>query len=388
MFYPSCIELSKLALQKNLRFLRDFIGRDVVFSSVIKGNAYGHGINVFVPLAEACGVRHFSVFSADEALRALKSRTKPSDIMIMGAIDNPEVEWAVENRISFYIFELERLRAALQAAQGLGIPARIHLELETGMNRTGLQDGQVHEAVKLIKDNHEHFVIDGVCTHYAGAESVGNHLRVQTQIQSYNDQCAMLKEEGLDLGRRHTACSAAALSYPETIMDMVRIGIAHYGYWPSRETRMHYILNRPNGKTKRHIDPLHRVLRWSSRIMSIKRVKAGEFVSYGTSYQTTRDETIASVPVGYFHGFARGLSNLGYVLVHGRRCPVVGIVNMHMITVNVTGLTDVKKGDEVVIIGKQRKQQITVGSFSDLSRFLNYEILVRLPSEVPRVVVD
>ena len=388
MLQTSVIELSRSALQKNIKFIKSQVGKNVKFSSVIKGNAYGHGIDTFVPLAEKCGIDHFSVFSADEALSALQSRTRGSHICIMGAIDNDELGWAIENDISFYIFELDRLQAALKASQKIGKPANIHLELETGLNRTGLQGDQLVEAVDLIKQNLKHLKVNGVCTHYAGAESVSNYLRIKNQIEEFNSQCHWLTRRGLNIGLRHTACSAAALSYPETRMDMVRIGIAHYGYWPSSETRMQYVLDHYRAGKNHTPDPLKRVMNWKSKVMNVKEVNPGEFVGYGTSYLTTGQQKIASIPIGYHHGFARSLSNLGYVLIHGRRALVVGMVNMHVVMVDVTSIKDVKKGDEVVIIGKQNKAHITVGSFSDLSRFQNYEVLARLPAIIPRVVVD
>jgi len=388
MLYSSYIELSKSALHKNIKFIRNLIGPDVQYSSVIKGNAYGHGIKEFVPLAEQCGVRHFSVFSADEAKAALENRQENSHICIMGSIDNDELEWAIENEISFYLFENERLNGAINASKKIGKPALIHLELETGLNRTGLQKDQLVESVGTIKNNNECFRILGVCTHYAGAESVNNYLRITNQIKEFNRQCGWLKKRGVDYGLCHTACSAAALSFPKTRMDMVRIGIAQYGFWPSHETRMQYILKCAKNEKKKVVDPLRRVMTWKSKIMNIKEVEPGEFVGYGTSYQTTHRQKIASIPLGYYHGFARSLSNLGYVLIHGKRALVVGMVNMHVTMVDVTRIKNVKRGDEVVLIGKQNKAAITVGSFSDLTRFQNYEVLARLPFNIPRLVVD
>lgn len=388
MLYSSHIELSQSALRKNIKFIRNLIGSEVQYSSVIKGNAYGHGIKEFVPLAEQCGIRHFSVFSADEAERAMKSRQENSHICIMGSIENDELEWAIENGVSFYVFENERLNGAISAAKNAGKQALIHLELETGLNRTGLQGDQLIKAVDIIKNSIKHLKICGVCTHYAGAESVNNYLRIINQIEEFNRQCRWLKKRGINYGLRHTACSAAALSYPETRMDMVRIGIAQYGFWPSLETRMQYVLKHNRNEKKRAVDPLRRVITWKSKIMNVKDVEPGEFVGYGTSYQTTHKQKIASIPIGYYHGFARSLSNLGYVLVHGKRALVVGMVNMHVIMVDVTRIKDVKKGDEVVLIGKQNKAAITVGSFSDLTRFQNYEVLARLPFNIPRRIVE
>jgi len=178
------------------------------------------------------------------------------------------------------------------------------------------------------------------------------------------------------------------LLYPKTRMDLVRIGIAHYGFWPSKETEMQFLINNGGVERVRRKNPLRRVLRWCSSIMAIKEIPAGEFVGYGNSYLTTRKLRVAAVPVGYFHGFSRQLSNLGRVLVRGKRVGIVGTVNMNMLLVNISEIKDVRLGDEVVIIGKQNRSQISVSSFSDLSNLLNYEALVRLPAEIPRVVVD
>ncbi len=383
--HPSRIELSRQALAKNIRYLRKRVGADTRFVSVIKGNAYGHGINIFVPLAESCGIRHFAVFDAYEASRVLPVKQPDTDLTVMGMIDNGDLEWAVEHGISFYVFENERLERAVAAARKVGRPARIHLELETGLNRTGYKDEALDRAVELIRLNGDTLELEGICTHYAGAESVANYLRVREQIDTFKRLVAELESRGIRARYRHTACSAAALNYPETIMDMVRIGIAHYGFWPTQETKMYNCLSGDNHFTQ---DPLHPVLSWKSRVMSTTRVPAGRFVGYGTSYMTTRDELLAAIPVGYSHGYSRSLSNLGTVLIRGRKAPVVGMVNMNMLLVKINHVPGVEKGDEVVLIGRQGKQNITVASFADLSRHVNYELLTRLPQDIPRVVTD
>ncbi len=385
--YPSWIELSKQAFEKNITFLRDYIGKDVVFSSVIKGNAYGHGIGHFVPMAEKCGVRHFSVFSSDEARQAARASTEEeTHIMIMGMINNEALGWAIERDVSFFIFELDRLKWAVKEAQRIGKPARIHLHLETGMNRLGLERNQFKEAVSIIEKNSKHLQVDGICTHFAGAESVGNYVRIKEQIENFKEYSAWFEDQGIEVKHRHTACSASALNYPETIMDMVRFGIAQYGFWPNRETYMNFVKKYPD-INKEHKDPLERVLSWKSHVMSTKEVPAGEFVGYGNTYLTGRDETIASVPIGYSHGFGRNLTNVGIVLVNGKRAPVAGLVNMNLLTIDVTDIPDVKKGDEVVIIGHQGDQEMTVSSFSEMRNNMNYEVLVQIPSRIPRSIV-
>ncbi len=387
-FAPAHIELSRSAFKQNISFLKDFIGDDTVFSSVIKGNAYGHGIEQFVPMAEQCGIRHFSVFSADEARRACKAKKKPdSRVMIMGMINNKTIDWAIEEEVSFYIFELDRLEAAIKRSGEHEKPARIHLHLETGMNRTGLNRERLIKAVKMIKAHEDLIRVEGICTHYAGAESVSNHVRVTRQIENFNNYCALLREKGIEATYNHTACSAAVLNYPETIMDMVRIGIAQYGFWPNRETYMKFLKNHSDIR-KVHKDPLKRIMTWKSRVMSTKTVDAGEFVGYGTTYQTSRRQQIATVPIGYSHGFGRNLTNVGIVLVKGQRAPVAGLVNMNMLTIDVTDIPDVRKGDEVVIIGKQGEEEMPVSSFTEMQNNLNYEVLVRIPSELPRYTVE
>ncbi|MFH5833430.1 alanine racemase [Halalkalibaculum sp. DA384] len=385
---PSYLELSKNAFQKNILFFRDLIGPDVKFCSVIKGNAYGHGINHFVPMAEACGVRYFAVFSADEAAAAYKAATEQCHIMIMGMISNNAIEWAIEREISFFIFERNRLNAAVSAARKVGKPARIHLHLETGMHRLGLEKHKLPEVTDTLLKESEHLNIEGICTHYAGAESVSNHVRVTEQIKKFEKLCGWLRDKGIEGRYRHTACSAAVLNYPETRMDMVRVGISQYGFWPNRETYMNFIKKNHTDRATPFVDPLERVLSWKSRVMSIKHVEAGEFIGYGNVYLTSRDQTIATVPIGYSHGFGRNLTNVGIVLINGERAPVAGLVNMNLLTIDITDIPGVKKGDEVVIIGHQGEQEMTVASFSEMTNNMNYEVLVRLPENLPRNVVE
>lgn len=383
MQYPSFIEISKSAVKNNIRFLREQYGDHVRISSVVKANAYGHGIMQYVPIAEECGVDHFSVFSMDEAQEVKKSLKNHADIMIMGWIHPTDIELAIMQRIEMYVFEPETLNLAIQAGKKLGEPAILHLELETGMNRTGLTNVELKQVEKLIKANAEHIHIRGLCTHYAGAESISNYVRIQNQIKNFNRSYKWLAKRGIVPDMVHTACSAASIAYPKTHMDMVRIGILQFGFWPSPETFIYYT----HGKQQK-TDPLDRIISWKSRVMSTKSVRSGEFVSYGTTYLAKDDMEIAIVPTGYSHGYSRSLSNQGRVLIKGHRVGVIGMVNMNMLIADITGIEGVELGDEVVIIGKQEDNEITVASFIEFSDQMNYELLARLPQNIPRYVVD
>ncbi|MCF8243479.1 MAG: alanine racemase [Melioribacteraceae bacterium] len=382
MLHTSFIELNKQALNSNIRYLKSLAKKDTRYSMVIKANAYGHGIEDILPLIEECGVDHFSVFSVSEAMRAQKVKRKNCDLMIMGWLDKDQMEWAIENKVSFFVFTLERMRAACEVAERMKMPARIHIELETGMHRTGFYRDELKEVVQIIKENRECFEVKGVCTHYAGAEDLANYDRIKRQIRNFNDSCSWIREQGIHPEYRHSACSAALLNYPETAMDLIRIGISSYGFWPNTETKMLNLEDQDDSG-----DPLEQVLSWKSVVMSIKEVAKNEYVSYGKSFLTNRTTYIATVPVGYGYGFSRRLSNNGHVLIQGKRVPVMGAVNMNMMVVDVIDLDSVELGDEVVLIGKQGDLSISVSSFSNMNNSMNYELLSRLPQHIPRKVV-
>ncbi|MBI1288341.1 MAG: alanine racemase [Flavobacteriales bacterium] len=381
MVHTSTIEISQSALKANVGFIKDLLGDGCELSSVVKGNAYGHGIGQFVPLAEECGVRHFSVFSAQEAFQAKEVLSSNSEVMIMGMIDKADIEWAVRNHISFFVFDITRLENALEVAKRIKIPARIHIELDTGLNRTGYTKKQLRTVVEFLTKHAKYFIVEGLCTHYAGAESIANHVRVSQQYKLFNKYKRWLSEKGIEPIRLHTACSAAAISYPKTRMDMARIGIMQYGYWPSRETHINFI----GGKREKE-DPLKQVITWKSRVMTTHLVHAGEFVGYGTSYMAEQDMKVAVVPVGYAQGYSRSLSNTGRILIRGARVSVIGVVNMNMLIADVSNVPETSIGDEVVLIGRQGDMGISVSSFGELSAQLNYELLTRLPHDIPRII--
>lgn len=382
MYHTSYIELSKEALDNNIRYLKNRAGKGVKYSMVVKANAYGHGIEETLSIIEECGVDHFSVFSLAEAMRVYEIKSEYCELMIMGFIDHDHLDWAIDRNISYFVFTMERLRHTIEAAKKLGIKAKIHIELETGMHRTGFCPDQLENVMSLIKENQKHLQLEGICSHLAGAESVVNFRRILKQIESFHQICDWLNAEGLQPKYRHLACSAGLLNYPDSVLDMVRIGISNYGFWPSAETKMMHIKKGAFEK-----DPLLRVLSWKSKILSVNKVPTGEYVSYGKAFKTNRPSLIATVPVGYGYGFSRTLSNNGHVLVDGKRAAVIGSVNMNMVVIDVTEIEGVSVGNEVTLIGEQGNSSITVSSFSDMNNSLNYELLTRLPHHIPRIVV-
>jgi len=381
--HSSRITLSQRALATNLRFLRSKIGAGPILSSVVKANAYGHGIEAFVPMAERAGVRHFAVASSHEALKVLAARREPGRIMIMGILYPEDLPWVIQRDLDFFVFDIGRLHGALRVARQLGRPARVHLEVETGGNRNGLTAGPFDEALRLIRDHPSELSFEGLATHFAGIESLANRFRIVRQQQRFAAFEQRTHAAGVHPKLRHVACSAAALAFPETVMDMVRIGTAQYGFWPSPDVYNVHLMQ----TGKEHDNPLKRVLTWKTDVMDLKDVSAGDFVGYGTAYQASRDMVVAVLPVGYSDGYPRALSNRGHVLVRGRKAPIVGLVNMNVTMVDVTDVPAVDVGDEVVLVGRQKHQAISVASFSEVSSALNNEFVSRLPAAIPRVAV-
>lgn len=378
----SVIEINKDALLNNIHFLRDYYGKNVRISTVVKGNAYGHGVEQVIPVFEEAGVDHFSVFSSEEAHRVHKVKSKENTLMIMGFVDRGDIEWIIENDIELYIFEPSFLERVVKIARCVKKRAIIHLELETGMHRTGLTKAELIKAIEIINQNHDFVHIKGFSTHLAGAESIANYYRIMYQLRLFQKRIAYLNRQKITSDIVHSASSAASISYPKSRMDLVRAGIITYGFWPTRETFMQYIQGNHDRK-----DPLKRAIRWKSKIMSIKAVKEGKFIGYGYNFQAPHDMHVGVIPVGYANGYSRMLSNNGHVLVNGHRADVIGSVNMNMILINATDIPDLNIGDEVVLLGQQGDLEISVASFSEMSNSMNYELLSRLPENIERKLV-
>ena len=255
MHTNSHIQISQKALQINIDLLKKIFDKKIILSSVVKGNAYGHGISEFSRAAFNCGVTHFSVFDSDEARAVHKELNDKVEIMIMGYLSDEDIVWAIENKVSFYIFDKIRLSTTLKIAKKTSNPALIHIEIETGMNRTGFDKSELNWVAKILKANTNVLVFQGLCTHYAGAESVANFHRIKNQIARFSEVEAFFEKENLVQKIRHTACSAASMMFPETRMDLVRIGIMQYGLWSSPEVFVNYL-------NEQHLteDPLRRII--------------------------------------------------------------------------------------------------------------------------------
>ncbi|MBK7428530.1 MAG: alanine racemase [Saprospiraceae bacterium] len=383
MFETSTIELSKKALKNNLNFIRKNLSPGQRFCSVVKGNAYGHGTSEYVQMAMNAGVDYFAVHAADEAYQLVSGTSKKPDLFIIGSIENAALEWAIKEDIELAVFDFQRLEKIKELARKLNKKARIHIEIETGMQRTGFTVTQIPSLLNWLNVHKGSVLFHGLFTHFAGAESQANHFRISSQIQQFKLIHSSFESNGLTPVYSHSACSAAIFNYPDAPGNLVRAGIVQFGFWPNKETQIRYY-----GDTENTPDDLKRIIRWTTRVMAVQQVAKGQYIGYGTSYLALKNMKIAILPVGYAHGYSRNLSNIGSVLIHGKSAPIVGTINMNSMTVDVNGIDGVEMGTNVVLIGKQKGKSITVNSFSEQSNLLNYEMLTRLSPTIPRIITQ
>jgi alanine racemase len=283
--------------------------------------------------------------------------------------------------IHVFVSTEEVLRWLGEYRRSSGILLPIHLKIDTGTKRQGLDRSSIAEICRAAAG--EGLSIVGIATHFANIEDTLEHEFARRQLELFGDAIALLRRElGGEVPYVHAACSAASLLFRETDFNLARIGISMYGHWPSRETRLTWILD--HGRDGVKLEP---TLSWRTVIGQLQRASTGESVGYGRTWRALRPTLLAVLPVGYADGYARALGNRARVLMGGRPVPVVGRVCMNMMMVDVTDLPGVAVGDEVVLLGRQGDSVVTAEELAELSGTINYEFLARLSPAIPRFVV-
>ncbi len=344
-------------------------------AAVIKSNAYGHGI-VKVGLALERIASRLCVYSLPEAV-ALRDAGIIAPILIMGPIAPSELLAAHETGAAIALWDTGGYaRQVAAVGRQHAVPFAVHIKLNTGVARLGLA---AHRAARAAEEylRMPGLRVQGVFSHLASAEELDSPFTLG-QLQTFETVVARIRPS---LKRSqsdpilHIAASAAAMLWPQSRLDMVRAGIALYGLWPSRETKD---AMRTSGL---HLEP---ALSFKSQLVATREVSVGTPIGYGASYRTPKDATIGIVPLGYAEGIPRLLSNRANFLVCGQRCPVVGRVCMNMTMIDVSGVPDARSGQQVTLIGTDSAQTVTADDWAQWADTINYEIVTRLPSEVPR----
>ncbi len=373
--YKSWVEVSKGALLHNVAVFRKRIGKNVKLAAVVKANAYGHDLRKIIPILKN-GVDVFAVDNIDEAL-IIREIDGATPVLILGYTTLANVLTTIENNISFVVYNIETLRKIVSLKQNK--PAKIHLKIETGLNRQGIQEKDLSVFLKFIKAHPKAFYLEGVYTHYANIEDTLDPSFARKQLAEFTKALKAVKKAGFHPPLIHTAASAGTLLYPETHFSMVRVGFGIYGWWMSLETRVSLLA------LKRNL-VLKPVLTWKSIVAQIKYIDVGESVSYGQTWFASRKTKIAVIPVGYSDGYDRRLSNIGRVIINGHYANVVGRVAMNMIMIDVTDIKKVKLEDEVALLGNKDGLKVSADEWAKKIGTINYEVVSRINPLLPRII--
>jgi alanine racemase len=356
------------ALRWNFRQIRSKAGTQVKVLAMVKANAYGHGAQAVAEALAAEGSDAFGVATVEEALELRQSGIR-QPIIVLAGVYREQVDKFLENRLTPVVHEIQTLRSVEAAVQSRGARLNIHLEVDTGMGRTGFLADDIDlwlpELTKL-----KALRLEGVFSHFSDAESA-NERYTQYQLRNFLSVIQRLRGAGISPPLVHMAKSAAIVTVPASHFAMVRPGLALYGIYPS-----------PACSKEITLKP---VLSWKTRILQLKQVPEGSSLGYGRTFATRRESLIATLPVGYGDGYQRILSNQAVVLVRSARAPVVGRISMDLTMIDVTDIGETNQGDEVVLLGRQGDAEISADEMAAWSNTISYEILTSIGARVPRI---
>jgi alanine racemase len=368
---PTWLEVDLEAIGRNTRLIKDLVGPGVAVLASLKADAYGHGALGVARTVLRNGATWLGVATDSEA-RPLREAGITAPILVFGFIPAWQAREAVQLNLRATVYALDSARALSRAAQDLGREVRVHVKVDTGMGRLGLRADAPDAIVGYLERLRAlpGLVVEGIYTHFATADSADPSYALR-QLDRFERVLAALAARDLRPALVHAANSAATLSLPAARYDLVRPGIALYGLSPSEHVRL------PEGFAP--------ALSFKTQVALVKEVPAGEGISYGATYITTKPTLVATLPVGYADGFRRGPSNWGEVLVHGQRAPLLGRVCMDQCMIDVTHIPGVRIGDEVVLIGRQNDAELTAEEVATRLGTIHYEVVAELLARVPRV---
>jgi alanine racemase len=369
------VEIDRAALLANVYTCRQILGSCCRLLAMVKGNAYGHGLRETAQVLLDADVDMLGVEAVGEAV-TLRLAGITCPMLLVGPLPPANVPLLRAHELMPLLVSPEQVQMVGEFTQQAACGLDVHLKFDTGMHRQGIMPHEVPVLLDLLA-KYPTLHVSGVATHLARADEAEQPEWTHRQLDRFHDIVAMLAAAGIRTPVRHAANSAAALLWPETHLDMVRFGIALYGFWPAPGVQ------RANAVERR----LHPVMAWKTRVAAVKKVERGGYVGYNGSYVTTRDSRIAVLPLGYYDGYGRSLSNLGQVLVRGQRAPVCGRVSMNLMSVDVTEVPVVEPGDEVVLIGQQGNSAITAEEMAAWLGTIHYEVTTRINPLIPRIVV-
>jgi len=365
------IEINPNALGNNIAETREFLDKKSEIIFVVKSNAYGHGLANIAPIASKYGIKWFAVAYVHEAL-TLRKILPEAEIIITGVIDPSEAVTAAENNLTpIIVSEKHALSLADELKKKNGAVLKCHIKIDTGMGRLGFRLEEAPEKIPALM-NIKELNVCGICSHFSSS-SDSHTLYTSLQFDRFQQTLELCRGKGITFHFKHISNSGGISLNPELALDGVRSGILLYGY--------------PDANAAEKIKTIP-VLQWKTRILQIKRAVKDEFISYDRTFKVPRDTNIAVLDAGYADGYPRALSNKGIVIVGGKRRKVVGRVTMNFIMIDLGPETDVKEGDEAVLVGKQGEESIWADEIAALCDTISYEILTGIRTDDRRVIAQ
>lgn len=367
-------EIDLDAVRFNMESMYRNIAKSAQMVAVIKTDAYGHGaLRIAKAIEDLPYLWGYAVATVDEAKALVDDgRTKP--ILILGISFPEQYEYITEHDIRPAVCDIETARQLSRIAVSRKKICHIHIAVDTGMSRIGFQVTEENARIIAQIAALPNIDIEGIFTHFARADEREKEPAFE-QIRQFDHMTGLLEQEGIRIPLKHCSNSAGIIEIPEANYDLVRAGITMYGLWPSEEVARDILSIKP-------------VMSLKSHVSFLKELEAGRSISYGGTYVTNEKQVIATVPVGYGDGYARGLSNKGYVLIHGKKAYICGRICMDQFMVDVTKIPEVKVGDSVTLLGTDKDESITMEELGALSGRFNYEFACLITPRVPRIYIE
>ncbi len=367
-----CATVNLDAIRYNMEQMKQNIAPETKIIAVIKTDGYGHGaIPIAKELEPLAYVFGYATATVEEAM-CLRKAGLHKPILILGYTYPYCYENLIKEEIRATVFREDMLEELAACAKKLGKKAKVHIKVDTGMARIGISPDAAGMAYVEKVLSYDMLELEGIFTHFARADET-DKTSAKEQLDRFSHFIEEIESRlHYTIPVKHCSNSAGIIELKEANMDVVRAGISLYGLWPSEEVRQDIISLKPALELKSHI-------------VYIKEVEAGTPISYGGTYVTEKKMKIATIPVGYGDGYPRGLSNKGYILIHGKKAPILGRVCMDQFMVSVDDIPEAKEGDIVTLIGTEKDQSITMEQLGELSGRFNYELACDLSKRIPRV---
>lgn len=366
---PTHVQIDLEKLTHNYRAIQQHVGAATVMP-ILKANAYGHGLVRVGQHMQQIGAEIIGVAYLEEGI-LLREAGITTPILVLGGMQGSQAAIFLKHDLTITVPSLQKLEQVEAAAAAIGVRAKVHLKIDTGMERIGVHyysaDALLNATLKS-----EHVEVEGIFSHFANS-AAADLASAKLQVERFQEVLSFYEKRSLSTPQRHMANSGAVLQLPESWLDMVRPGILFYGVYPSVEAK----------KTVT-VEP---ALSWKSQVVYFKVVRAGNPVSYGSTWQSDHEVRVVTVPAGYGDGYLRGMSGKAQVLISGERYPVVGAICMDQFMVNIEQDSAFNE-DEVVLVGRNGKEKITVEDLATWAGTIPYEILTNINARVPRVYVQ